>query len=362
MRIFFVPIDQPGNPKADPRLGSVIDMLSADNQILGLERLPHFGTSRGLLRYFRLVLYALHAIAYGLRIRKKIDAIIGMQESFGLIAATLAFVIRKPFIWDAHGNVMANYRSFKKPPPYLWIVPFLERIIGRVAHTIVVPSRVDIDLYREQGYKYTEKMVVIPSGVDLSHVDEVSGDKLSLRKKIGLDATARVIMFAGKREYPLNQEAADWINEQLAPRIAERFDDVRILIIGSGDIPSEVSPIVTYTGYVPDVYEYILASDLCLVPYKLDSGISTKLIDCMACGRPVVAMASVARLTPELVDGENIITAADRANFVDRTIDALLNLEEAEVVGTHARKVIEQHYERTAIARRWKQLLERSAA
>lgn len=363
MRIFAIPIDRATHPNANVRLTPLIAVLSKNNKIIGCERVPHFDTSNEFVKHIRFVCYALQVFISGLRRRKESDLILGELPSFGLIGAALSVVIHKPYIWDTHdGNLLAHCQLLRNSFFYTRLVLFIERINGWAAQAIVVPSQRDLELYIAQKYKYVDKIVVIPSAVDLPLVDGAKRDKVTLREKLNLDAKKRILMFAGSREYPPNKEAADWINEELAPIIARRFNDVQILIIGTGDIPAQVSPIVTYTGFVPSIYEYIFASDICLVPYRLNTGISTKLLDCMACGKPIITMSSVARLIPELVDGKNVIIAEDNAGFANKVIALLNDPELARKIGVNARNVIEEHYTWQTIGKKWSQLMEKTVA
>jgi len=359
MRIFTIPIDQAGHPNASPRLTPLIAMLSRDHEIIGCERVPLFNTSNQFLKHIRFLWYALRVLVSGLRRRKDADLILAEHPAFGLIGCVLSLLVRRPCIWDTHdGNLRAHYQMLGSSFLRTRLVMLIDHINGWAARAIVVPSKRDLQLYRDQKYKYVDKIVVIPSAADLPRIDRERKDKAVLREELNLDAGKRILMFAGSRQYPPNREAADWINEELAPILAERFDDVHILIIGTGDIPPRVSPIVTYTGFVPGIYEYIFASDICLVPYKLTTGISTKLIECLACARPVVTMSSVARLVPELVDGENVIIAQDNTEFATKVIDLLGDLELARRIGINARAVIEKHYDSQTITERWHHLVQ----
>lgn len=363
MRILTIPIDQVNHPSASPRLTPLIAMLSKNNRIIGCERVPRFSTNNEFLKHVRFVGYALRVLIFGLRRRKDIDLILAEHPAFGLIGAALSLAIRKPYIWDTHdGNLRAHCQLLGTSFFRTRLVMLIADINGRAAKAVVVPSQVDAELYTDQNYRYVDKIVVIPSAIDLRVVDQASSDRADLRQKLNLDAKKRILMFAGSREYPPNKEAADWIDQELAPLVARQFNDAQILIIGTGDIPSQISPIVTYTGFVPSIYEYIFASDICLVPYKLNTGISTKLLDCLACARPVITMSSVARLIPELVDGENVIIAEDNKEFTDRLIDLLNEPELALKIGANARKVIEEHYNWSTIAEKWRQLAERTVA
>ena len=113
---------------------------------------------------------------------------------------------------------------------------------------------------------------------------------------------------------------------------------------GSGNIPKPTHPIVAYTGFVPNVFEYILASDICIAPVELLSGSLVKVFDSMSCSKPTVVMAWLANIMHELVNGYNVMIAKDKNEFIEKTIYLLEHPDEARQIGIRARKVIEQHY------------------
>jgi glycosyltransferase involved in cell wall biosynthesis len=101
---------------------------------------------------------------------------------------------------------------------------------------------------------------------------------------------------------------------------------------------------MTFTGFVPNVFEYILAADVCLAPMEQPEGLLTKVLDSISCSKPTVVMASAINGIPELTDGYNAMVAKDKKEFIQKTIYLLKNLGEAKVIGDRARKTLEEHY------------------
>ncbi len=122
------------------------------------------------------------------------------------------------------------------------------------------------------------------------------------------------------------------------------MSDVQILMTASGDIPQPTHPMITLTGFVSNVFEYIKASDIFIAPVELLSGVLVKVLDSMSCGKPTVIMASAANSMPELVDGYNVMIARDKDEFIAKTLYLLGNQDEAQEIGIRARKTMEQYY------------------
>ena len=356
MNIFLIPFDQVNHPKANVRLMPLIKEIVYNNQLLGVERIPYFNTQNEILRHIKFVIYLIQVVYHGLKHRKKIDLILTENLPFGLIGAIISAFIRKSLIWDTHdGNVLAHCQLLNCSPLYTRASLLLEKFVGHMARIIIVPSEVDRQLYIEQGYRYKNKIKVIFSGIDMS-VIEKKEDEMVLRRKLGLAPEKKILIFGGNRDYPPDKETSFWINDRLAPVLEENYQDIQIIITGPGEVPQKIHPIVTFTGYVKDYYEYIFASDVCLVPYFMNTGISTKLIDYLACGKPTVVMACVARLFPKLVDGKNILIARDREEFIEKTIYILNHPEEGEKIGAMGKEVIEKYYDMKVIGKAWQDL------
>jgi glycosyltransferase involved in cell wall biosynthesis len=358
MNILLIPFDQVNHSKANVRLVPLMKEMVHNYQFLGVERVPYFNTQSEILRHIKFVIYLIRVVYHGLKYRKKIDLILTENLPFGLIGAIISAFIRKPLLWDTHdGNLLAHCQLLNCSPIYIKANLLLERFIGRMARVIIVPSKMDRQLYIKQGYRYKNKIEIISSGINLS-VLEKKENKMGLRKKPGLVPEKKILIFGGNRDYPPNKEAAFWINDKLAPVLAEKFNQVQIIITGPGEVPQKIHPIVAFPGHVPDYFEHILSSDVCLVPYQMNTGISTKLIDYLACGRPTVTTVEVARLFPELVDGENVLIARDRKEFIEKTIAILENPVLGEKIGANGRKVIEEHYNIEVIGKLWQEVFE----
>ncbi len=207
----------------------------------------------------------------------------------------------------------------------------------------IVLSEADKRAYIKYGFN-PNRLVTIPRPADLTLADEIVDNRETLRERLGLEKKKRIAIFTGRREYPPNMEAAEWIIQELAPAMAQKLDNIQILMTGAGKKPVHNHPIVTFTGFVPNLFEYIHASDVFITPVEMPSGRLTKAFDSLSCGTPTVVLASATNGIPELVDGDNAMIARDRNEYIEKTIYLLEHPEEAREIGLRGRKMLEKHY------------------
>lgn len=363
-RILLIPVEKPEHPYADVRLVPIIPILKEKGNIIGLKFIHtvSFETIRNMslskIRgYLSLGWYLIKAFLFGLLNIKKTSLIFCEHIYCAAIGFFLSIISDKPCIWDSHGNLTAACEEMGDPKLYAKILRLLERLVIKHVNVLVVPTDLDKELYIKQGLN-GEKIKVIPCGVDLSIIDQIKQSKNDLRKELGMDQEMPVLIFTGKRTYLPNKEAAWWINDILAPAIEEGYGRVKIIITGSGEIPQAIHQSVTFAGFVPDIFKYIIAADICLVPVHLDNGISTKLLDFMACSRPSVVLSTVAKGMPEIQDNLNVFLAKDLNHFLERTIEVLfIEKEQLEFIGLNARKIIEDRYSYDIVRREWNKLI-----
>lgn len=358
-------MENPTHPHADVRLVPLMPILKSKGVVVGLEfihsasfeTIKNFFSIVKLRGYFSLAWYMIRAFFFGLRHLRNTDLIFCEHIYCAVIGAFLSVIGRKPCVWDSHGNLIGACREMGDPKLYERVLGAIEQLIRNRIKVLVVPTQLDKQLYISQGFN-ANQVKVIPCGVDLSVVDRVKQDQFKIRKKLDIEQAVPVLIFIGKRTYLPNKEAAWWINDTLAPFIEKHFGRVKIIITGTGDTPKKLHESVSFVGFVPNIYEYIHAADICLVPVSLDNGISTKLLDFMACSKPSVILSTVAKGMPEIEDYKHVILAKDMNQFLDKTLEAL-NMEGnlLEQIGSNARTVIEKYYSWDNIERNWNALL-----
>jgi len=343
MRILLIPLDR-FDVRSNEHIPGRIRLLSGTNEIIGVKRAAPFTGGIGApTAYMRYLVYAAKVFAYGLRHRRDFDLIFCFESFYALVGVALSLVSGKPCIRDCAG-VTREWLQRTKPSRFFAFAALTsEKIVSRFAKMMTVLSEADKQAYVEQGFA-PDKIAVVPLVIDFTLGDEVAADKEVLRRRLGLEASKRILIFTGRRDYPPNKKAAWWINDKLAPAVSQRYDDVQILMTASGEIPQPTHSTITFTGLVPNVFEYIHASDIALAPIEQPSGTLTKVLDSMSCGKPTVVLASAANGIPQLADGHNAMVVKDGSEFIEKALYLLEHLDEAQEIGVRARRTMEQHY------------------
>ena len=225
-----------------------------------------------------------------------------------------------------------------------------ERAIAKSADRIVVASQHEKHLLTSLYGARDESIAVVPCGVDLDLFSPM--DKEFARKRLGLRASERIILFVGRIE-PLKGI------DILIAAAAQMHEDenFEVLIVG-GDARAEtqvealraqaaalgVDHHISFVGAVEHdkLPLYYNAADVCVVPSYYES-FGLVAVESMACGTPVVA-SRVGGLTSTVSDGETgyLIPWRCPEPFVER-LELLLDNDELRAsFGRAGREAVER--------------------
>lgn len=140
------------------------------------------------------------------------------------------------------------------------------------------------------------RVYVTPSGTDVRHF--VPADPAASRRKLGLPPTAFVVGFVG---ICYRHQGVPTLLDALA-RLRGDVPEATGLVVGDGVMRAAwqararalgLGDTVRFTGHVPygEVPAWLNAMDVVSAPFTADRGETSpfKVLDAMACGRPVVA-------------------------------------------------------------------------
>jgi len=164
------------------------------------------------------------------------------------------------------------------------------------------------------------------------------------------------ILFVGNFQHPPNIDAMVFYLDEIHPRVAERLPDAVLTVVGAnlpGHLERRARPGVRFTGQVPDLGPYMAAARLSVAPLRYGAGIKGKITSSLAAGVPVVS-TPVGIEGIDLVDGEDVLVAADADAFADRVVELFGN--EAlwhRLAQNGSRRVAEQFsFDRASVALR----------
>ncbi len=185
---------------------------------------------------------------------------------------------------------------------------------------------------------------ILPNGVDLDYFTPTDEPR-----------DPQTIVVTGKMSYHANVTAVLHLCNDIMPHVWARRPGARLYVVGK-DPPGQVQrlatdhyPLVTVTGYVPDIRPYLrrAAAAVCPVPYG--AGIQNKVLEAMACGTPVV-VTSQACSALQVTAGENVLIADEPQDFAQRVLDLLENKALRQRIGRQGRKYVEEHHDWRAVA------------
>lgn len=146
-------------------------------------------------------------------------------------------------------------------------------------------------------------------------------------------------VFVGVLDYLPNSDAVRWFSNEVWPKVRQRFPQAAFRIVGKNPT-AEVKelnrlPGVEVVGPVPDVRPWLHQSECVVVPLRIARGVQNKVLEAMACGRPVVC--SPAPLKGLAVEpGLHLLEADDPDDWVRQIGDVFENRCQADELGLAA--------------------------
>jgi len=156
-----------------------------------------------------------------------------------------------------------------------------------------------------------------------------------------------VVGFVGTMNYAPNVDGVCWFVEEAWPRIRRQHPQARFLIVGRSPVRRvrqlAHSPGVEVTGSVPDVREYLKIIRVCVAPIRIVHGLQNKVLEAMACAKPVVTTGKVAGAI-DAQPGREIMVADEACAFAEQTATLLGDEGRCEEVGQAARRFVETRF------------------
>jgi glycosyltransferase involved in cell wall biosynthesis len=204
---------------------------------------------------------------------------------------------------------------------------------------IIPISEADADDFRRLGC--TRPMHVVPCGVMLP---ELSHDA----------AEPGTVGFIGSLAYRPNQEAVEWIVDELWPRVRERASEARLSIAGSSPpdrlLRYALARGIRIEGDVDDAQAFMQRMSVMIAPLFAGGGMRIKVLEAMALAMPVVA-TTLGAAGIDVQHDRDILIANDAAAFADGIVRLLSDSVTARRIGDAARATVAERYDSDAVAR-----------
>ena len=191
---------------------------------------------------------------------------------FGIVAKAL----RKRVVYDTHGSIVDLAKGLKGVRNFIFrrlIGGILDRLTTIISDLVIVVSESDGEIFKRYTRK-KDKVVVVRHAIDVSKIPfyKIENERV------------RTAIFVGNLNSVQNYEAVKNLVE-----IAKSLPSVRFLVVGDGKEKfSDYPENVVFVGKVDSLDEYYKDADACVIPLTSGTGIKTKVLECMAYGRPVI--------------------------------------------------------------------------
>ncbi|MBN2293724.1 MAG: glycosyltransferase [Pirellulales bacterium] len=239
-----------------------------------------------------------------------------------------------------------------------WASRFTDRWIDRY----VCVSRSVADFYRTKTRISSDKLLVIPNGIDLGDYPLPNPRPADLSSQ-GISNERRLVCFVGRLE---PQKGVQWLVET-AGEWLEKMPDCDLLIVGDGPqrglleeivVSQNISDRVHFAGRRADVPQILARCELLVLPSAWE-GMPNVVMEAMASGLPVVAceVEGVSELLgPDAAP--QVIAHGDTAALSEKILALLADPELAQTLGLENRCRIGQNFALSSMICSYQQLWE----
>jgi len=252
-----------------------------------------------------------------------------------------------PCLWDSHGSMRIYARSMRRGFFFTGLTSLLERFLARRVDALICVSEEDVEVFKEMGVQQGRSHV-IPTCVNFARIDALKVESDKVRKHDNGHPGTPVLLFFGSFRYPPNAEALVYINDTLAPFLEAQGAECRIWIAGRNIPALNFHRFIRPLGFVENIYAYIRAADLSIVPLWRGTGLKsvvlTKVLDAMAVGTASAMTSFAARGIPGLEDGVHAFVASTPEEFPRIVLEAIRDPAARKQVAQNGRRLIESRY------------------
>ena len=142
---------------------------------------------------------------------------------------------------------------------------------------------------------------------------------------------------------PFNVQGYVYLATRVLPEMREPADGICVLVAGTGSIGLEERPRTKVVGPVASLSDLYASAPFAVCPLINGTGQQVKIIEAMAHGVPVIAMAGVAASSP-IVHGSNGFIARDHLEFAGYCARLYSDRALCRSLGEAAKKTISEGY------------------
>ncbi len=273
---------------------------------------------------------------------------------------------RFPYVATYHQDVL--FRGLLRFPERLhhWLIGrrVLWGAAGIIATSLDYARASRLAEFVRQGL-----VVEVPNGVDGTRFHP-GLDGASLRRRYGLGAEERVVLFVGALD-----QAHYFKGVSLLLRAVANLPDVRLLLVGEGNLrvayQAQAAELglgerAVFCGRVPDeelAAHYALGDLLALPSVTMGEAFGVVLLEAMACGKPVIAsdLPGVRSVVSDGVDGL-LVQPGDVEGLAGSIRSLVDDPERRREMGERGRAKVEAQYDWSVVIPRLVEIYEEALA
>lgn len=197
-------------------------------------------------------------------------------------------------------------------------------------HTII--TEVDRDL---MPVKEKDEIQVVGNGVDFEQFKYEGQEKIY------------DLIFAGNMAYAPNVDAAEFIVNQILPKLLPKFPQLRLVLCGANPtkrVQALQGPHVIVTGWVDSMAEYYAQSKVFIAPMRLGTGLQNKLLEAMATQLPCVTSPLAAKPLKNVDYQKDIIVCETPEEYASVISRLLTDREFYDEISQQSYQFVRTHY------------------
>jgi glycosyltransferase involved in cell wall biosynthesis len=180
------------------------------------------------------------------------------------------------------------------------------------------------------------RVLVLPNGVDAA--------LLEVPRPAPTESS--IVMVGNFRYFP-NIDGAQWLVQDVMPRVWASLPDARVYLIGD-DAQGALRPLhdgtrVIVTGRVDDVIPHVSGAALSAVPIRVAGGTRIKILESLALRTPVIA-TTIGAEGLDVVDGQHIRLADSPEAFAQTILETFMNYEAAADMARAGARLVRTQY------------------
>jgi glycosyltransferase involved in cell wall biosynthesis len=213
-----------------------------------------------------------------------------------------------------------EYQRFRELKKWWWPLLYLvEKRTHQAADLSLFKTSDDLSTAVKEFGLDPEKCMIVPYGIERQSEPsntEKEHCRKELKRRHGISADTRIILFNGTLDYEPNALALKHIVNEMIPALEKRTGEPFTVLVTGRIIYREYEylrqlahPRYLYAGLVEDIDIYFTGADIFINPLVHGGGVKVKLVEALSFGLPVISYASGAH-------GVDLDTTADKLVIV----------------------------------------------